>query len=1185
LLDDDTPDSILARMHSFIGAEVDNYMGDRIRPLEGFIARPVAGRVGDGDDEQPLLDVSYEEENDQELRVDDIIHNSTVWKPTGTKSLKILTTAVAEKIVAITGTEIHPEPNQNQASLINGNFKLAREKLERLEPLLALQFRQRQWESPKASRDVLVMTDATCRLLGLEHVSNEGSPAYHRILVSRDQAQHLAKKIVCEGRIQINEKKWCHPNLDPNNLDDTGGTAFFSLWDDYRIKEVGTRPEFRPPTPIAAKQSTMPPPDSRFLNTSGQRAVAGWAKNIDITVDPESLPAEEPVEMTSRIRRRVAVDSDDSENDVDADEEPEPPGETFGSVQPKFARGDRPFESATGSSVMKPPIDIPRTPSPVEGAVKFKLKHDSDGEDEESPVQTNRLMSRPIPPVSSIPVYNAERSEWAPASVNGKQPEHVTRFPSTHTSNSNIAHESLEFPFNISNTSLSWLRPKTSETEQSDLGCKRANTNSSSEAAQRQHNSSKAPSSEVPTGLMAPLIPQIRHSNVAATNASCKSSDRTGGTHPATSNLDSRGSRPTPPVDYQMSKNYVNHRPKTGPDVHALREARIREAQQLAEKKAQQPEEENDGDTWSTISRAGRGRGRGRGCGGQRTRGRGSSQPRYHSTMSQKAPNPGKKKNKKGGDTGASGKTRQQLIDEQLGAPTPQPASSKSNRNDLSEMSTFKKKLLNKNNTMRAYNQDAIGLDLRAKEAQSLTEYLRPLFETTRTFVGELDFAIHFGQVLLSIDPHKVKGSKKFGPDQWQKVFNADSESLSSFTGLLTRNGADMDRVLEMTDAGMKVFDRSISGPMSVQFCFLCHSKDGDNFVLIVDESKEYRILNGPPAAIGMVCMQCPTQIWDACAMLQGADNQNDLPEDIAESIDAFVESLYIAEGSAVTLYYRQPPGNLVTVKAPHVKRVSQHPCLGDERKDFHLRITATTVLKVAPRHGDLLKAYEPDYRTLLQDQRVHFEMCLFDETMNNALKANKNLELGELTPTETTGKSLVRYERIQRLHDTAVMMLTKIDYLGRSNIGTMVFTDLVRRRQQEETSLLAGNLRLAQQPLQAMGRLRLATGIRPGESSAAYSEAPFSDVQSETPRAVPGTRMNTVAEPLRDEITGKYYRVGMGGARIPLGGTLSAQAGVIDTPLAPSDSASQMGGPAKKRPAVPTQPWSPRDDRGEGFW
>lgn len=536
-----------------------------------------------------------------------------------------------------------------------------------------------------------------------------------------------------------------------------------------------------------------------------------------------------------------------------------------------------------------------------------------------------------------------------------------------------------------------------------------------------------------------------------------------------------------------------------------------------------------------------------------------------HQTMNQQAPNPGKS-----GKRAAKNEKKQERNERQEKAkheafgPLPVTKAAQTSQmagGELSEMSSKKRQLLMENSTMASMNPEALEQITRKEQTEDLVARLIPLFDAVRAFSGVPCFEVKLGQVLVPLAP-QIQERKIHEPNSWTVLFNpvtGPPKVTSSFTNILTTNGADVDRALEMKGPvgwPNKLWDKSSPGPSSVTYQFHCQSKTNEDFWIIIDEDGKWR-LQKAVATVGSVNLHFPAQVWDASAVLFGQVNWTDPPKAISDGAATLADSLYVVPNRhKLCMIFRQPGNNEIKVQNLLVKRVSLHRCLQPDRDDFQLQVTEVKTLfnKVHPQDKRLWQGYEKDYDTMVREGRIHYEIALVHQRINAVLAQNESLELGELTDERFTGKSLLYPGRICDMLDLAVHMVNRMDYMGSHNIGTL-------RRMDEEQELRRPRLGQSSIP---------ARTINPSASQIARNSC-----------VVMGVRMNTIAE-IFENADGSRHALGFGGSRVPVPN--APQNGPV--PIQPEDSASQVGGSRTGQPPGLVRPSARRGgDKPDGFW
>ncbi|KIV89809.1 hypothetical protein PV10_07181 [Exophiala mesophila] len=558
-------------------------------------------------------------------------------------------------------------------------------------------------------------------------------------------------------------------------------------------------------------------------------------------------------------------------------------------------------------------------------------------------------------------------------------------------------------------------------------------------------------------------------------------------------------------------------------NIHMLREQRVRELQQDQNKKAP--------DTPPQMLR---------------------------STMNQQAGKP-----KKGHQRGDSNHSQMKPTTEK---PTAKPESDPSRAAGNNAMSAAKLAQIRKNPLLAELHADTLEARLREEQCRKLIPQLERLFEISRAFNGELSFQAQLGQVLVTYGS-MLSSEKLIDPEMWSKMFapqqSGNNMVQSSFTPILTTNGADVDRALEMKmldgKSKIKAFGaKPIS--YSVSYRFSCQSRSNDDFWIVVDQNGNYELVR-EAVTTGMVNVHCPNHIWDASFVLSGHLKWLNPPPALQNSISAFVESLYVLPGrEKFMMVFRQPSDHEMEIRNMVVKRTSKHGCNMPKCNMLQLQVTETKTLlfKKHPEDLNLWQAYESttdDHQRLMDTGRVHYEISVIHSDISKALAQNVDLQFGRLTDEQTTGKSLVKSHRdsICSMLDIVVRMVSKLDFMGLSNIGT---------QQRNTAAEAAHRLKLTQAAASRGGPP--APRSMPVQTKDSSSLA-HDDHGPAAIEVVPGIRTNTRAE-IFSNPDGSKYRLGLGGAKIPVftNQDMSAFSNTEDS-MAPDDSVSQVGGAYRK--------------------
>lgn len=547
-----------------------------------------------------------------------------------------------------------------------------------------------------------------------------------------------------------------------------------------------------------------------------------------------------------------------------------------------------------------------------------------------------------------------------------------------------------------------------------------------------------------------------------------------------------------------------------------------------------------------------------------------TSSRRVHNTMGQQAPKPGKKG--KQSAPKLTEKERKQRLDDVLGEVTARIVPATATFTET--MSARKKQALKKNPEIDPVAAAQLSANrLSSRQTASLIERLNPLFAASRGFPGRLKFEIQLGQVLIANSSKDIvkEEIQLFTIKNWESLFSPSNQQpiATTFTNILTRNGHDVDRLLKMNPPrGLdgcgpeKLFDEFKPGPSEISYEFHCQSKESEEFWIIVDSTGNYSIRKSM-STIGKVNLHYPASVWDARAILHGMAEFCEPEEEISFIVETFMRSVYVPAQASVSITYRQPAENDMTVRSVTVKRTSLHNCHIMDRQDIQLQIVEVKNLfhRFHTRDKKLTQAFEKGYAEMHEQDRIHYEVSLVHNNINEMLKQNRTLRTGDLA-SGISGKQLLKPQAIQDMLDLVSYMVSKIDWAGINNNGTFL------RIMQEEHDLSA----------------RIATtipGTRPAPSFAGMTSTAAGGgaaVRSE----IHGIRINTKAE-IGCDADGKPVLIGMGGAMIPIPAT-EDELIVAARELVPNDSASNVG--VGLQTYVPSAAFARRPaPRGPNFW
>ena len=534
-----------------------------------------------------------------------------------------------------------------------------------------------------------------------------------------------------------------------------------------------------------------------------------------------------------------------------------------------------------------------------------------------------------------------------------------------------------------------------------------------------------------------------------------------------------------------------------------------------------------------------------------------SPPPVLRKTMRNTAPNPGKKsKNQKPVKQETAKEKRERIAKVKQEAFGDMPASAQP-RPQISQPAAATKP---EQGTNRAKGIPKIETAVTDVQVKALVDQLKPLFDCSRAFPGLLKFELQLGKVLLQYESDTE--GKTWSFKRWNEFFAAEGHRQSKpsyFTNIITRNGADTDRLLNIKDNDKNPIFSEQPELTSISYEFHCQSKDNQEFWVVVDQSGSHSVRKAI-STVGFVNLHFPGQVWDASATLHGALSLSHLlkPE-TEQEIEAFVKSIFIRPAyTKLEIRYRLPNTSEVNIRKLVVRRVSTHECQLPGRGDLALQITEVKQLYHGFRKDDkrLAIGFEKKWVDMVDIDRVQYEVSILSKSISKAFADhNTNLSAGDVTNPDLTGQSLLQSSKIELLLDLVTLVLSKTDWLGFHNFGTLKRKEMEEAERQRNrlhslgapgASIIMPATSNANQnvpPLASTPSGRLQPYRTPNNTNISHTELPRNSNSngqfangstSAQPRFhVHGVRANTEATYFEED--GRWYRYGVGAAHVPV--------------------------------------------------
>ncbi|KAI5292363.1 hypothetical protein KEM52_006418 [Ascosphaera acerosa] len=364
--------------------------------------------------------------------------------------------------------------------------------------------------------------------------------------------------------------------------------------------------------------------------------------------------------------------------------------------------------------------------------------------------------------------------------------------------------------------------------------------------------------------------------------------------------------------------------------------------------------------------------------------------PVLHRTMGQKAKNKGQK---------SSAKSRAERLNEILGpvqsvtAPTRQPEP---------ETSRVKKA-----------QQQAARSEMAAR-VEEFAKCVLPLLESCEAFPGALSLELQVGRILIGDMPSMVT-EDGITPKAWTETFRPRHLMLqpcTSFTGLVTQSGADVDYILNLVEARgggekMPLFDAS---PLAMLEWYEIHCLTKNNETIVINVSSNGdTFVTRPKVTMASVNIHCPNRVWDAAATIKGSlEYKRGVDATVDNAISDFLDRIYVPEGDTVCIYTRMPDGSIFQVTEAYAKRQSKHRChplpfdiaehQDADDEGIQLQITEVQSLLWAEfeQDRDSIRLRALPYEAMVREQRVWHEISIVSPAVSDALMSNCNVDVGE---------------------------------------------------------------------------------------------------------------------------------------------------------------------------------------------
>ncbi|GAD94222.1 conserved hypothetical protein [Paecilomyces variotii No. 5] len=322
---------------------------------------------------------------------------------------------------------------------------------------------------------------------------------------------------------------------------------------------------------------------------------------------------------------------------------------------------------------------------------------------------------------------------------------------------------------------------------------------------------------------------------------------------------------------------------------------------------------------------------------------------------------------------------------------------------------------------------------------RKLFNALQPTLEAAQSFPGKLSLEMQIGLILIPLLPKTYKGDL-ISADEWKKIFNPRAGVFAPSTNFIQRvtsSGTDVDHIVDLRtskDEGKRRLFEQDYTDYSVIYEYHCRTKNDQAIILVIDEAGNITVRK-PAVTLGAVNLHFPGHTWDVNVAVSGFMEQvRGSDKELDKAIRHITENLWIPpDRSLLRIYTRIPEGNELNVDKVLMKRSTLHRSLRsqndtkekekvplkqrdennameEKRQDVHLKITEVQDLwtGVTPADNRALRARCGPPNEMIEKGRLWHEVSIISPTMEDVLRSNSDLEVGECTqdwsPTDLMG-------------------------------------------------------------------------------------------------------------------------------------------------------------------------------------
>lgn len=334
----------------------------------------------------------------------------------------------------------------------------------------------------------------------------------------------------------------------------------------------------------------------------------------------------------------------------------------------------------------------------------------------------------------------------------------------------------------------------------------------------------------------------------------------------------------------------------------------------------------------------------------------------------------------------------------------------------------------------------------------TLFEALKPKLDAAEYFQGVLSLEAQIGLILVPLRPKTYHGGM-ISLDEWTNIFRSKkglAAPTTKFINRVTTAGSDVDHIVDLksskADSKRRLFEREYT-EYSVSYEYHCRTKADHEFFIAIDEQGKYTIKQ-PTAQLGTVNLHFPKQIWDGRVVVSGtSEHVPGSDPELEGAVQFLIDNLWVQpDRSLIRIFTKLPKENIFVVERVFMKRWTRHRHIragealptnnntadassvsesqysaaasskgeappadkesvgaqsdGNDNQDLFLQVTEVQdlLIGICPSDSQAVRARAAGPSEMIRTGRQWYEVSLVSPAIEDFLKSNSNIEIGERT-------------------------------------------------------------------------------------------------------------------------------------------------------------------------------------------